>query len=67
MATTEDPPAALPDPFPAGRVREGIEASLAALGVRFDVWTTEASLHEGGWVERAIEVARRKAAGKRRR
>jgi arginyl-tRNA synthetase len=42
----------------AGRVREGIERSLAALGVRFDVWTTEASLHEGGWVARAIERLR---------
>jgi arginyl-tRNA synthetase len=40
------------------RVREGIEQSLARLGVRFDVWTTEASLHEGGWVERAIERLR---------
>jgi arginyl-tRNA synthetase len=38
----------------AGLVREGIEASLERLGVRFDVWTTEASLHEGGWVERAV-------------
>ena len=40
------------------QVREGIEQSLARLGVRFDVWTTEASLHEGGWVERAIERLR---------
>ena len=40
------------------RVREGIERSLAGLGVRFDVWTTEASLHEGGWVDRAIERLR---------
>ncbi len=40
------------------RVREGIEQSLANLGVRFDVWTTEASLHEGGWVERAVERLR---------
>jgi arginyl-tRNA synthetase len=38
----------------AGVVREGIETSLARLGVRFDVWTTEASLHAGGWVERAV-------------
>ncbi len=30
----------------AGRVREGIERSLAALGVHFDVWTSEASLHD---------------------
>jgi arginyl-tRNA synthetase len=42
----------------ASRVREGIEQSLAGLGVRFDVWTTEASLHEGGWVDRAIERLR---------
>ena len=38
----------------AGIVRAGIEASLERLGVRFDVWTTEASLHEQGWVERAV-------------
>ena len=41
------------------RVREGIEQSLANLGVKFDVWTTEASLHDGGWVERAVERLRR--------
>jgi arginyl-tRNA synthetase len=41
------------------RVREGIEESLAALGVRFDVWTTEGSLHEGGWVDRAVERLRK--------
>ena len=40
------------------RVRSGIEASLEALGVRFDVWTTEGSLHEEGWVQRAIERLR---------
>jgi arginyl-tRNA synthetase len=45
----------------ASRVREGIEQSLAGLGVRFDVWTTEASLHDGGWVDRAVE--RLRAAG----
>jgi arginyl-tRNA synthetase len=42
----------------AGIVREQIERSLAALGVRFDVWTTEGSLHESGWVSRAIERLR---------
>jgi arginyl-tRNA synthetase len=42
-------------------VRDGIEASLATLGVAFDVWTTEGSLHAAGWVERAIE--RLRAAG----
>ncbi|HZC32289.1 MAG TPA: arginine--tRNA ligase, partial [Candidatus Bathyarchaeia archaeon] len=42
----------------AAWVREGIEASLERLGVHFDVWTTEASLHDGGWVERATERLR---------
>jgi len=43
------------------RVRAGIEASLDRLGVHFDVWTTEASLHDEGWVDRAVE--RLRAAG----
>jgi arginyl-tRNA synthetase len=42
----------------AGLVRASIEASLQHLGVHFDVWTTEASLHQGGWVERAVERLR---------
>jgi arginyl-tRNA synthetase len=42
----------------AGIVREGIEASLEQLGVHFDVWTTEGSLHDGGWVDRAVERLR---------
>src|SRR3954463_15020512 len=42
----------------AGRVREGIEASLAGLGVEFDVWTSEARLHDEGWVERAVDRLR---------
>jgi arginyl-tRNA synthetase len=41
--------------------RAGIEASLADLGVAFDVWTTESSIHDGGWVERG--VARLRDAG----
>jgi arginyl-tRNA synthetase len=40
------------------RVRSGIEASLARLGVRFDVWKSESSLHREGWVDRAIERLR---------
>ena len=36
------------------RVRQGIEASLARLGVRFDVWTSEGSLYRDGWVDRAV-------------
>jgi arginyl-tRNA synthetase len=39
-------------------VREGIEASLARLGVRFDVWTTESRLHDEGWVQRAVDRLR---------
>ncbi|MFL5777462.1 MAG: arginine--tRNA ligase [Chloroflexota bacterium] len=42
----------------AGRIREQIEASLARLGVRFDVWTSEARLHTEGWVARAVERLR---------
>jgi arginyl-tRNA synthetase len=45
----------------SARVREGIEASLARLGVRFDVWKSEAALHDEGWVARAVD--RLRAAG----
>jgi arginyl-tRNA synthetase len=38
--------------------RGGIEASLASLGVAFDVWTTESSIHEEGWVARGVEKLR---------
>ena len=40
------------------QIRRGIEASLEHLGVHFDVWTTEASLHDGGWVDQALERLR---------
>jgi arginyl-tRNA synthetase len=40
------------------RVRGGIEASLARLGVRFDVWTSEGAIHDAGWVERGIAQMR---------
>lgn len=40
------------------RVRGMIEASLARLGVRFDVWKSEASLHDEGWVARAVDRLR---------
>ena len=40
------------------RVRGMIEASLSRLGVHFDVWKSEASLHDEGWVERAVERLR---------
>lgn len=38
----------------SARIREGIEASLAHLGVHFDIWKSEASLHRDGWVGDAI-------------
>src|SRR5438094_3467814 len=41
------------------RVRAGIEDSLERLGVRFDVWTSEGSLHRDKWVERAVEQLRK--------
>jgi arginyl-tRNA synthetase len=40
------------------RIRSGIEASLEHLGVRFDVWKSEASLHREGWVSRAVDRLR---------
>jgi arginyl-tRNA synthetase len=42
----------------AGRIRAGIEASLERLGVHFDVWKSEGSLHSEGWVERAVDQLR---------
>ena len=36
------------------RVRVGIEQSLERLGVHFDVWKGESTLHDEGWVERAV-------------
>ncbi len=45
----------------ARRVRAMIEATLQRLGVHFDVWKSEASLHDEGWVGRAVE--RLRAAG----
>ncbi|MBA3877985.1 MAG: arginine--tRNA ligase, partial [Anaerolinea sp.] len=54
-------PAAAAGRWASERIRAGIEASLEALGVHFDVWKTEASLHAEGWVDRAVE--RLRAAG----
>ena len=56
----EDPGAVL-GRWASEQVRAGIEDSLARLAVRFDVWTSEGSIHAAGWVERAIEQLR--AAG----
>jgi arginyl-tRNA synthetase len=51
-------PADIVGRWAAARVREGIEASLDVLGVHFDVWKSEGSLHAEGWVERAVERLR---------
>jgi arginyl-tRNA synthetase len=56
-ATAEGPdtdPAEALGRWASERVRAGIEASLARLGVRFDVWTSEGAIHDAGWVERGI-------------
>ncbi len=37
------------------QVRAGIERSLERLGVHFEVWKSEGSLHSDGWVSRAVE------------
>jgi arginyl-tRNA synthetase len=61
LAAGENPGADVPDivgRWAAARVRDGIEASLERLGVRFDVWKSEASLHDEGWVDRAVERLR---------
>ncbi|MGH2464375.1 MAG: arginine--tRNA ligase, partial [Candidatus Limnocylindrales bacterium] len=51
-------PAEVVGAWAAGTVRTGIEASLAHLGVHFDLWKSEGSLHTEGWVGRAIERLR---------
>ena len=53
-ASSEDARAWAAGRWASDRIRRGIEASLDALGVHFDAWTTEGSLIDGGWVERAI-------------
>src|SRR5207253_2782825 len=57
-AGTADDPAVVVGQWASERVRAGIEASLERLGVHFDVWKTEGSLHREGWVERAVAKLR---------
>jgi len=57
VARGEDPAVAA-GRWASERIRAGIEASLATLGVNFDVWKTEGSLHTEGWVERAVQKLR---------
>jgi arginyl-tRNA synthetase len=61
LAAAEAPgadPADVVGRWAAATVREGIETSLDRLGVHFDVWKSEGSLHDDGWVERAVERLR---------
>jgi arginyl-tRNA synthetase len=51
-------PAVVLGAWASRRVRGMIEASLARLGVHFDVWKSEASLHDEGWVARAVDRLR---------
>jgi arginyl-tRNA synthetase len=53
-AHREDDPAWPIGRWASERIRAGIEASLADLGVRFDVWTSEGSIHDQGWVDRGV-------------
>jgi arginyl-tRNA synthetase len=43
------------------QVRAGIEKSLDHLGCHFDVWRSESTLHNDGWVKQAVD--RLRAAG----
>jgi arginyl-tRNA synthetase len=60
-ATAAEDSAGVVGRWASERVRAGIEDSLERLGVHFDHWTTEGSLHREGWVDRAVE--RLRAAG----
>jgi arginyl-tRNA synthetase len=40
------------------KVRAGIEASLDHLGCHFDVWRSESTLHNHGWVNKAVQRLR---------
>jgi arginyl-tRNA synthetase len=57
-SSDDDEPADVVGRWAAGRIRAGIEASLERLGVHFDVWKSEGSLHSEGWVERAVDRLR---------
>ena len=54
-AGSDDDEVAVIGRWASERIRRGIQSSLASLGVEFDVWKSEASLHREGWVDRAVE------------
>ncbi|HEX7543380.1 MAG TPA: arginine--tRNA ligase [Candidatus Limnocylindrales bacterium] len=55
--TGEDPAWAI-GRWASENVRAGIEASLDRLGCHFDVWRSESTLHNDGWVARAVDRLR---------
>jgi arginyl-tRNA synthetase len=55
--TGEDPTWAI-GRWASENVRAGIEASLDRLGCHFDVWRSESTLHNDGWVARAVDRLR---------
>jgi arginyl-tRNA synthetase len=55
--TGEDPAWAI-GRWASENVRSGIEASLDRLGCHFDVWRSESTLHNDGWVTRAVDRLR---------
>ena len=57
-ATESEDAATVVGEWASEQVRAGIEASLERLGVHFDVWKSEGSLHTEGWVERTVELLR---------
>jgi arginyl-tRNA synthetase len=59
-AADEDPALAV-GRWASEYVRAGIEASLEHLGCHFDVWRSESTLHNDGWVKQAVD--RLRAAG----
>ena len=54
-ARTAEDPGWVIGAWASEQVRAGIEASLARLGVTFDVWRSEGTLHADGWVARAVD------------
>jgi arginyl-tRNA synthetase len=53
-ANDQDDAARIVGDWATERVRAGIEASMERLGVHFDTWMQESTLHGEGWVERAV-------------
>jgi arginyl-tRNA synthetase len=60
-ARTGEDPAWAVGRWASEKVRAGIEASLDHLGCHFDVWRSESTLHNDGWVKLAVD--RLRAAG----